>query len=66
MDIGRAVYVLAETYVVILGILSIVTVAWALDLFEGTDARIAGIWFGVAGFGFLVFVTFILIHLTRD
>ncbi len=66
MDFGRAVLLIVEIYVVALLVISAVTVAWVFDLFQQTDFRIAGIWFAVTGFGFLVFVTFVLIHLSRD
>ena len=66
MDYGRAIFLVAEIYVGVLLVISAVTVAWLLGLFEGTDVRVAGVWFGVTGFGFLVFITFVLIHLSRD
>lgn len=66
MDFGRAVFLVTEIYVVALLVVSVLTVAWLFDLFEGTDVRLAGIWFAVSGFGFLVFITFVLIHLSRE
>lgn len=66
MDIGRAVYLLAQTYVIALVALSVVTLAWVFDVFEQTDVRLAGIWFALSGFGFLVLMTFLLVHFTRD
>ena len=66
MDFGRAVFLVTEIYVGALLLVSALTVAWLFGLFQGTDVRVAGIWFGVTGFGFLVFITFVLIHLSRD
>lgn len=66
MDLGRALYHLAEVYVVGLLIISVVTIAWVFDLFESPDAQLAGIWFALSGFGFLVLITFLLIHVSRE
>ena len=66
MDVGRAVYTLVEVYVTILVILSLATIAWLFNLFEEVSVRVAGVWFAVSGFGFLVLLTILLIHLTRE
>lgn len=66
MDIGRALYLLAEVYVLVLVIISAVTVAWVFDFFEGPDAQLAGIWFAISGFGVLVLITFLLVHYSRE
>lgn len=66
MDFGRTVFLVTEIYVGALLVISVFTVAWLFGLFQGADVRMAGIWFAVSGFGFLVFITFVLIHLSRD
>lgn len=65
MDVSRVLYILAELYVIGLVIVSIVTFAWVFGVFEQAGVRVAGIWFSIAAFGVLVFVTFLLVHLSR-
>lgn len=66
MDVGQAVYTLVEVYVTVLVLVSLLTVAWLLELFRVMNLQLAGLWFGVGGFGVLVVTTFVLVHVTRD
>lgn len=63
---GPPVFLLAPIYSGFLLVISVLKVAWLFDLFNQTDAGVAGIWFAISCFGFLVFITFVLIHLSRD
>lgn len=65
MDVSRVLYSLAKVYVLALVVVSIVTFAWILEVFEQASVWVAGIWFAIAAFGVLVFITFLLVHLSR-
>lgn len=65
MDVGRVVYAVTQVYVGTLLVISAITLAWIFDLFEQTQVRVAGIWFGVSGFGVLVVLTILMVHFSR-
>lgn len=66
MNLGQTVYTATQLYVSVLLLGSLVTVAWAFGIFNRGNVQVAGIWFGVSGFGVLVLITIVLIHLTRE
>ncbi|MFW6457790.1 MAG: hypothetical protein ACOCY6_00050 [Halodesulfurarchaeum sp.] len=62
MDFGRAFYHLARLYVWTIVIVSTVTVLVVVFPTEELGTAMAGIWFGVAGFGGLVLLTVVMIY----
>lgn len=65
MDAGRTIYRLTQLYVGGLFAAGLLTVGWLLVPELRESVRVAGLWFGLAGFGFLVAVTFFLLYVER-
>lgn len=65
MDAGRVILVLARAYSLALVFIAVLTLLWLLDPNVSGSPQVAGLWFAVGGFGMLVAMTFLIVHLSR-
>lgn len=65
MDTGRVILVLARAYSLVLVVLAAVTLLWLVNPDLSESPQVAGLWFAVGGFGLLVAMTFVIVHLSR-
>lgn len=65
MDSGRVILTLARIYSIALVTIAFLTLLWILNPTVENSPEVAGLWFAVGGFGMLVGVTFVLVHLSR-
>lgn len=66
MDTGRVILTLARTYSLTLVVIAVLTVLWLFNPNIKQSPQVAGLWFAVGGFGLLVGMTFLIVHLSRD
>ena len=65
MDTGRVILVLARAYSLVLVVLAAVTLLWLVNPDVSRSPQVAGLWFAVGGFGLLVAMTLVIVHLSR-
>lgn len=65
MNGGRVILVAARAYSLGLVIIGLLTVLWILNPSLGESPQLAGLWFAIGGFGLLVAMTFVIVHLSR-
>lgn len=66
MDTGRVILTLAQAYSIGLVVIGTLTLLWLFDPNLSQSPQVAGLWFAVGGFGLLVAMTFVIVHLSRD
>lgn len=66
MDTGRVILTLARAYSIGLAVIGVLTVLWLFNPNISQSPQVAGLWFAVGGFGLLVGMTFVIVHLSRD
>lgn len=65
MNLGRVVLLAARVYSAALVALGLLTIIWLLNPAIGQSPEVAGLWFALGGFGLLVALTLVLVHLSR-
>lgn len=66
MDTGRVILTLARAYSLALVTIGMLTLLWLFNPNVSQSPQVAGLWFAVGGFGMLVAMTFVIVHLSRD
>lgn len=66
MDTGRVILTLAQAYSLGLVAIGTLTLLWLFNPNLSQSPQVAGLWFAVGGFGLLVAMTFVIVHLSRD
>lgn len=65
MDTGRVILTLARAYSLTLVLIGVLTILWLFNPNISQSPQVAGLWFAVGGFGLLVGMTFVIVHLSR-
>lgn len=65
MNTGRVILALGRAYSLVLVVVALATLLWLLNPNISESPQVAGLWFAVGGFGMLVGMTFIIVHLSR-